>query len=234
VTRRLTDEGGFTLVELLVAMLIGLVVMFATLVVMDGSWRVQSRTADTIDSTDRGRLGMDRITQQLDARVCVPATTDATPLPPAGSIVTATDNQIEFYASVTSDTAPRLVTERRRITYRPATRDILLETWRATAAPPVRPPANTTTPTATKILAAEVLPVTTGTAPLPPIFAYYAFQGTPPAVRLATLKKTPPLTQSDLDSVALVKVDFIADGKRAGVGAEFQNDSLTRSPTTCL
>jgi prepilin-type N-terminal cleavage/methylation domain-containing protein len=232
VTRRLSDEAGFTLVELLVAMIVGLIVMFAALAVMDGSYRIQDRTADTIDATDRGRIAMDRITQQLDGRVCVPATTVAPILPAAGSIVTATDNQIEFYASITSDTAPRLVAERRRMTYRPATNDILLETWRATAAPPVRPPANTTTPTSTKVIASGVRPTTAG-APVPPIFAYYALQGTPPAPKLATLKLTPPLTTAQLDSVALVKTDFVAAGKRSSVGTEFQNDSLTRSPTSC-
>jgi prepilin-type N-terminal cleavage/methylation domain-containing protein len=233
VTPRLTDEGGFTLVELLVAMMVGLVVMFAALVVMDGSWRIQDRTADTIDATDRGRLGMDRITQQLDARVCVPAVTVAPVLPAAGSLITATDNQIEFYASVTSDTAPRLVFERRRMTYRPATSDILLETWTATAVPPARPPANTAPSTSTKIVAAGVRPTTTGT-PVPPIFAYYAYQGTPPAAKLATLKLTPPLTPTELDSVALVKVDFVAQGRKPTTGTELQNDSLTRSPTSCL
>jgi prepilin-type N-terminal cleavage/methylation domain-containing protein len=228
VRTRLADEGGFTLVELLVAMIIGLIVMFAALVVMDGSWRLQDRTADTIDATDRGRLAMDRITQQLDGRVCVPATT-APVLAPAGALVTATDNQIEFYASVTSDTAPRLVVERRRLTYRPASKDILLETWRAAAAPPVRPPATTATPTATKIVAEGVGPAT-GASP-PPVFAYYAFQGVP---RLATLKVTPPMTTAQLDSVALVKIDFVSQGKQQNIGTEFQNDSLTRSPTSCL
>jgi prepilin-type N-terminal cleavage/methylation domain-containing protein len=232
VTKRHTDEGGFTLIELLVAMIVGLIVMFAALSVMDGSWRVQDRTADTIDATDRGRLAMDRITQQLDGRVCLPATTDTPPLVPTGSLATATDNQIEFYASVTSDTAPRLVFERRRMTYRPATKDVLLETWRATAVPPVRPPANTTTPTSTKVIATGVAPVSTGTAPLPPVFAYYAFDGAA-APSLATLKRTPPLSATDRDSVALVKVDFVSAGRRAGVGTEFQNDSLIRSPTQC-
>jgi len=232
VTPRLADENGFTLVELLVAMLVGLIVMFAALVVMDGSWRIQSRTADTIDATDRGRLAMDRITQQLDARVCVPAVTVAPVLPAAGSLITATDNQIEFYASVTSDTAPRLVFERRRLTYRPATSDILLETWTATADPPVRPPANTAPPTRTKIVAAGVRPTTSGT-PVPPIFAYYAFDTTI-TPSLATLKLTPPLTPTQLDSVALVKVDFVAQGRQPTTGTELQNDSLTRSPTSCL
>lgn len=234
VTARVTDEGGFTLVELLVAMIVGIIVMFAALVVMDGTWRVEARTADTIDATDRGRMAMDKITQQLDARVCVSATTDTPPLPAAGAIVTATDNQIEFYASVTSDTNPRLVVERRRMTYRPATKDILLEKWTATAAPPIRPAANTTAPTSSTVLATNVGPITSGAAPLPPIFSYYAFTGTPPAVRLPTLQMTPPITQANLDTVALVKVSFVSLGKRTSTNTELKNDSLTRSPTSCL
>jgi len=219
MTARLADEGGFTLVELLAAMVIGVIVTFAALAVMDGSWRAQAKTVDRIDATDRGRLAMDKITQQLDSRVCLSAATPGI----AAQLVTATDSQIEFYASVTSDTAPRLVVERRRMTYRPATADILLESWTGTAPPPAAPPANTTTPTRTRTIAGGVAPA--GTTP---IFRYYVPTGTPP---LPTLQRVPPITGADRDKVVLVKINFAAAGKSPSLRIEFQNDSLTRSPT---
>jgi len=219
MTARLADERGFTLVELLVAMVVGMVVIFGALAIMDGTWRVQARTQDNVDATDRGRVAMDRITQQLDSRVCLNSAT-----PAQGSLVTATDSQIEFYASVTSDTAPRLVVERRRMTYRPGTSDILLESWTGTAPPPATPPANTTTPTRRVVVAGGVAPVV-GT----PIFRYYAPEGTP---ALPTLQRSGPVTAlADRNSVTLVKVSFAAVGRRPGTNVELHNDSLTRSPT---
>jgi len=218
----MTDEAGFSLVELLTAMTVGVIVMFAALAVMDGSWRVQAKTVDGIDTTDRGRRAIDRITQLLDGRVCLSAATASA----QGSVVSATDDSIEFYASVTNDTAPRLVVERRRLTYRPASSDILLETWTGTAPPPTAPPANTTTPTTSLQLVAGVAP--TGGEP---VFRYYALDGTP---ALPTLQLATPITvAANRDSVVLVKVSFRATGRTRSVATEFHNDSLTRSPT-CL
>lgn len=224
MTRRLAAEDGFTLVELLVTLIIGLVVVFAAFAVMDGSWRVQAKTLDRVDATDRGRRAMDRIIQQLGARVCL--TAGSPTVPAQGSLVTATDSQIEFYASVTSDTAPRLVVERRRMTYRPANRDIRMETWRGTAPPPTPPPATTAPPTSTTILAADVAPL----AGIP-VFRYYSPQGTP---ALPTLRRTAPVSSAaNRNSVILVKVAFAAIGREPTTGVAFENDALTRSPT-CL
>lgn len=218
MTARLAGEEGFTLVELLVAMIVGLVVIFAAFSVMDGSWRLNAKTTDHIETTNRGRLAMDKITQQLGSRICLQSET-----PAQGSLVTATDDQIEFYASITNETAPRLVVERRRLTYRPTTHDILLEAWTGSAPPPTPPPANTTTPTLTRVIAEGVAP-----AGSTPIFRYYVEQGTPP---LPTLQLTPPITLANANNVLLVKVNFAALGNKPGISTELQNDALTRSPT---
>jgi hypothetical protein len=207
-----------------------MVLIFAALALMDGSWRLQAKTLNSIDATDRGRIAMDRITQQLDSRVCL----DADTIGARGSIVTATDEQIEFYASVTSDTAPRLVFERRRMTYRPSTRDILLESWRAAAPPPAAPPANTAEPTLSRIVATGVAtftPTGVATDPRTPIFRYYGAPDVPPLP--PSQLAAPVSAAADRDRVALVKVSFAAVGNNSSVSTEFQNDSLIRSPT-CL
>jgi type II secretory pathway pseudopilin PulG len=216
VTARLANEDGFTLVELLVAMIVGMVVIFAAFAVMDGSWRVSAKTTDHIETTNRGRLAMDKIIQQLDSRTCLQSET-----PEQGALVTATDSVIEYYATVTNDTAPRLVVERRRLTYRPATNDILLEAWTGTAPPPKAPPATTTTPTVSRVIAGGV-----GPAGSTPIFRYYVDDAT----ALPTLQLIPPIALADANDVLLVKVDFAALGNKPGISTEFQNDSLTRSP----
>jgi prepilin-type N-terminal cleavage/methylation domain-containing protein len=218
MTARLAGEDGFTLVELLVAMVVGLVVIFAAFSVMDGSWRLNAKTTDHIETTNRGRLAMDTITQQLGSRICLQSET-----PAQGWLVTATDSQVEYYASVTNETAPRLVVERRRLTYRPTTKDILFEAWTGSAPPPTPPPAKTTTPTITRVVAQGVEP-----AGSTPIFRYYVPQGTPP---LPTLLLTPPIALADANNVLLVKVNFAVLGSKPSISTELQNDSLTRSPT---
>jgi prepilin-type N-terminal cleavage/methylation domain-containing protein len=215
---RLAGEEGFTLVELLVAMVVGLVVIFAALSVMGGSWRLNAKTTDHIQTTDRGRVAMDKITQLLGGRTCLQSET-----PAQGALVTATNDQIEFYASVTSETAPRLVVERRRLTYRPTTKDILFEAWTGSAPPPTPPPAKTTTPTVTRTLAQGVAPA--GTTP---IFRYYVAEG---ALAQPTLRLTPPISLANANNVLLVKVNFAVLGNKPSIRTELQNDSQTRSPT---
>jgi prepilin-type N-terminal cleavage/methylation domain-containing protein len=212
VTARLAAEDGFTLVELLVAMIVGLVVIFAAFAVMDGSWRVSAKTTDHIETTNRGRLAMDKIIQQLGSRTCLQSET-----PAQGALVTATDNVIEYYASVTQDAAPRLVVERRRLTYRSATQDILLQAWTGTAPPPSAPPAAPTGPNVSRVIAEGIAP-----AGSTPIFRYYVEQGTPALV--------PPMSLDVANTVQLVKVNFVAVGGKPAITTEFQNDSLTRSP----
>jgi prepilin-type N-terminal cleavage/methylation domain-containing protein len=214
VTARLAGEEGFTLVELLVAMIVGLVVIFAAFAVMDGSWRVNAKTTDHIETTNRGRLAMDKIIQQLGSRTCLQSET-----PAQGAIVTATDNVIEYYASVTQEAAPRLVVERRRLTYRPATQDILLQAWTGTAPPPKPPPAAPTAANVSRVIAGGLAP-----AGSTPIFRYYAEEGT------TALVTAPPMDLETANTVQLVKVTFAALGDKPEITTEFQNDSLTRSP----
>lgn len=227
MTVRLAGEEGFTLVELLVAMVVGLVVIFAAFSVMDGSWRLNAKTTDHIETTNRGRLAMDRITQQLGSRVClnseIPAQAPNPAVAAQGSLVTATNDVIEWYASVTSDTAPRLLVERRRLTYDSATRSIVLKAWTGSAPPPTPPPASSTTATITRTIAEGVEP-----AGSTPIFRYYVPTGTPP---LPTQLLTQPISLANANNVLLVKVNFAVVGNKPTIRTELQNDSLTRSPT---
>jgi hypothetical protein len=217
VTARLAGENGFTLV----AMSVGIVVIFAALLVMDGSWRLNAKTTDHIDATNRGRLAMDKITQQLGDRIClnsqIPAQGAAPEIPAQGALVIATNSQIEFYASVTNESAPRLVVERRRMTYRPSTRDILMDAWTGTSPPRTAPPANTTTPTYARLVAEGV-----GIAAGAPIFRYYVQDG--------ALPLTPPISLVNANNVLLVKVTVAALGNKPGISTELQNDSRTRTP----
>jgi prepilin-type N-terminal cleavage/methylation domain-containing protein len=66
------DESGFTLVELLVAMTIGVVVLFASFMLVDASAPLAQKTQDRVDATQRGRLAMEIIGAELRSQVCMP------------------------------------------------------------------------------------------------------------------------------------------------------------------
>jgi prepilin-type N-terminal cleavage/methylation domain-containing protein len=78
-----SDESGFTLVEMLVAITIGMVVMLAAFEMLDRSVQLTGKTTNRVDSTQRGRLAMDTITRHLTSEVCptASAVSGGTPLP---------------------------------------------------------------------------------------------------------------------------------------------------------
>jgi prepilin-type N-terminal cleavage/methylation domain-containing protein len=209
------DEDGFTLVELLAALVVGTIVLFAAFGLLDTAVRLQAKSVDGLDATDRGRVGIDRISQDFASRIC---------LGDQPSLVSADDAGVEFYASLAPESsAVRLIVQRRRLTVTgTAIRD---DVWTASppVAPPSLPPASTTTPTSTRMVVADIRRI--GTTP---IFRYYANQGTParPTLLLAT-----PLSAIDLSRAVLIDVSFAAQGKRADVSTDYRNQILNNSAT---
>lgn len=214
---RLSDERGFTLVELLAALVVGSIVLFAGFGLLDTAVRLQAKSVDNLDATDRGRVGIDQISQSLASRICLGATP---------SLVDARDDRVEYYASLAPESATvRLVAQRRSLTVTPT--GIREDVWVSTppAAPPAVPPASTTTPTTTRYAVTGMK--RTGTTP---VFRYYANDATTsrPTVLLST-----PLSAVDRSRVALIDVSFTAQGKRADVWTTFSNQIFNRS-TTCV
>lgn len=220
MTARLADERGFTLVELLATIVVSTIVLFAMFGLVDAATRQQSLANDRIDANDRGRAAMDIISAQLRSRVCISGV--------QGSLVSASDSQIEFFASfgLTPESATQsqtLVLQRRRLTYRPANSDVIEETWVGTAPAPVLPPLAITTPTRTRTILSNV--ALDGTTPF---FRYHGLTGTPPLPDLA-LTAT-PLSAANLTQTAQITVSFAAKGKVAGLSTPLQNRILDRSP----
>lgn len=212
---RIREEAGFTLVELLAAMVVGIVVLFAVLGLLDRAVRIQARTADQIETTDRGRVAIDLVSQSLGSRIC---------LGEVPSLVAATDTSVEFYASLAPETAGvRLEAQRRRLTFTGTA--IREELWRASppVSPPDLPPAVDTTPTRSRQLVGGVGQIATT-----PVFRYYAYEGNP---QRPTLQLTTPLSQADLRRAVMIDVGFTATGRRGDVSTQYSNQILTRSAT---
>lgn len=100
---RLAQDSGFTLIELMVSVAIGMVVLLGITNLIDATGRANTRLTDKTETVQRTRIGMDRIVRVLRTQACRDALT-----PP---IKAGTGNSIEFYSDTgTNPTfAPRLV-----------------------------------------------------------------------------------------------------------------------------
>lgn len=90
------DERGFSLVELLAAMSIGMVVLLGVFSLLDLSVESQATTASRVDGVQRGRLAMDSVTQRVRSLTCVHSDSPA--------LLAAGDQELRFYSSL--DTGP--------------------------------------------------------------------------------------------------------------------------------
>lgn len=61
------EEGGFTLVEMLVTILVMMTVMFALYSIFDMSLRVYGIGNDKVEATENARIGLDKIARELRA-----------------------------------------------------------------------------------------------------------------------------------------------------------------------
>lgn len=216
MSARLADEGGFTIAELMATIVISMIVLFALFGLVDNATRRQSVATDRIEANDRGRSAMDTISSQLRSRVCVGGA--------QGSLVSASANQIEFFASLgltaeKTTESQRLVLQRRRLTYRPAPdNDVIEEVWVGTAAAPALPPGPPAAATRRRTLLTNV-----SLTDRVPFFQYFAKAGEPAL-------PAPPLAVADLTKVSQIDVSFSAGGRVAGVDTPLQNEILDRSP----
>jgi Tfp pilus assembly protein PilW len=65
--RIVREEGGFTLTEMMVTMLVMIIVMFALYSIFDMSLRVYGVGNDRVEATANARIGLDKIARELRA-----------------------------------------------------------------------------------------------------------------------------------------------------------------------
>jgi hypothetical protein len=191
--RSLRSDDGVTLVELLIAMSIGMMTLFAVFAVLDTSVKQSNAVAGRVNATQRGRIAMDTITRQLRSQVCY------SPVVPA--LVSGSDNAVKFHTDLSDGS--RLI-EQRELTYNPIAKTIVEKTWAGVGNP-------ITFPTVTKTR--QILDeVTTRPAPNAAIFRYYAYNippvTVPPTPPRPSVKLTTPLSATDLARVARIDIGF--------------------------
>jgi prepilin-type N-terminal cleavage/methylation domain-containing protein len=192
IRNRLADEGGFTLVELLVTMLIGSVVFGAAMGLTEVSGRSTSRTTDRVETAQRARLVMDRMVRPLRSMVCL----DSSTYP----IVSGDGTSVTFY--VDFDNNPVYKPQKRRLTYvSTGTGKITEDQWdtTTTTGPPWTFP---TTASRSATLATDV-----GQIGSTPVFRYFNPAGAQLTAPLSTAV-TSPLATNSIARVSLVEVAF--------------------------
>jgi prepilin-type N-terminal cleavage/methylation domain-containing protein len=187
VLSALRSEDGFTLVELLAAMVIGLIVIFAAYNLIDSSVRVNATVAGRTDASQRGRSGMDEITRVLRSQVCANGTAPVT---------SATPTQVTFTADLSNGST---VADQRSLVY-DAVKDTVTETVTAGsgAEPNVTFPG---TPKASVVLTdADPSPSAVGGA----VFTYWAADGGSGGTAFTSLGST--VAAADLPRIARIDV----------------------------
>ena len=121
---RLRHESGVTLVELMVAMMIGTMTILAVYGVLDTSIKQSTQIAGRVNATQRGRIAMDTITRQLRSQVCYSSTVPA--------LVSGTDTAVKFHVDLTDGSeADRAARDRLQLDRADADRARLARAWAA-------------------------------------------------------------------------------------------------------
>ncbi len=191
--RPVRREDGFTMVEMLTALVIGSLLMVVAFGLMGFTIKRTGEIAGRVEATQKGRAAMDTITQHLRSQVCLNSTT-----PP---IASGDGNSVSFYADLTDGNAGK-PPERHVMTYDPVKRTLAEQDFIGIRS------GTTITYSATadrkRALAEFVVPET----PTTPIFRYYAFDLSVPP-RPALLLPT-PLSASDRARTVRMEITFRA------------------------
>lgn len=216
--RPLGDESGFTLVELLAAMSIGMIVLLGCFALLDRSVTASHEITQRQEALQRGSVGLENITRQLRSQVCLG--TDVTP------IVQGQANELTLYVDLSDGTRPA---ERRRLVYDPSAQTITQfrevgsgTVPNVTFAPPVQ----------------EILLTRVTAAPGEAVFRYYAFPASLPAPGASGVltELTAPLSSTDAARVVKVGVGFVSLPEQASMpqrlGTTLHESVFVRSADT--
>lgn len=190
------DQSGFTLTELLMAISIGLVLLFAAFTLLDRASASSQEIIDRQDAVQRGRQAMELIVRQLRSQVCLGDEEEP--------ITWATGNQVTFYADL-SDGSKNI--QRRTIFYDAPNKNLVERIYPGDGEYPLL--TFSSTPSEERILARRVEPIMDGGQPRD-FFRYYAFRlGGAPGELEQLRNGGNDLTADQKATTVLVKVGFV-------------------------
>lgn len=230
IARRLAAEGGFTLIELMVACTIGIIIILASDLLLDTSITLTGHVSDRVDSAERARLAMAQISRELQSQVCF-QDSSGNPQPsilttPVGLSSPQTgDYAITFYDYIGSTSNPSAYTPQEvTLSWNNSNNTITESDYVGSGtAPNLTFP---TTPTKTSTIISNVVPVTNSLNQSMPVFTYYQYSGS----TISTTPLSTPLSSSATSNVAEVGVRFVA---RANERSDAQ-ESTTMNQTVLV
>lgn len=185
---RLRSEEGFSLIELLAALAIGMIVVLAAFGLMDSGLAVSGQVSARTEASQRGRAAVDEITRTLRSQVCVNS---------AAPVVSATATQVTFTFDLSNGST---VPKQARLDYSSAARTITQSTWDGSGAEPTLTFPGTGR---SQTLLTDVDP-----EPSKPIFSYWAVRSGSGGTQLDEL--VPPVAPADLNRIARIDIAFVA------------------------
>jgi prepilin-type N-terminal cleavage/methylation domain-containing protein len=200
--RRLrSDQSGFSLIELLVAMALGSIVLTALMTLFINGVTGSVRVSDRVEALQRGRITMDRVVTLLNSQICL-LNPDGTGQPP---ILDGQNNQVTFYATLgVVDSNPTIY----RLRYDSATKRLIEDQFLPVpSGGAVTYPTYPATPNASRIIGTNILPTTAGA----PIFTYLQFITTagPTLGMVDTTPLTTPLTSTGQFASVRMAISFV-------------------------
>jgi len=214
---RLSDERGLTVVELLIASVIGVIILGSATLITINAARYNNEVANRTDATQRGRLAMERMQRLLRTQVCTSAS--------AFPVRSAKADAVSFYADMSDGSTP---VYQHTLTYDAANQQLLQTSVRGST----RSPVTFTAAPVTETLATEVVPSGSNA-----VFRYYGYPATAPASGPLepNVELVPPaggsLSGADLGRIARVDLNFLTTGATPStrdIRAEMTNQVFVR------
>jgi prepilin-type N-terminal cleavage/methylation domain-containing protein len=202
------SQAGFSLIELLVAMIIGMATILAAFTLIDTTTTHSARVTARTDASQRGRIALDAMTRQLRSQVCVNG---------VAPILAATPNQITFTTDLTGTGASDL----RTLTFDSTTRRLTQTVTLSNGLP--EPGRLFTGATTATTLLADVVADTAQS-----VFTYWADKPGTGGSQLLPLAATVPIT--DLKRIARIDIAFVARPSGASTTSSWSStleDSIT-------
>jgi prepilin-type N-terminal cleavage/methylation domain-containing protein len=206
---RAVDQRGFTLVELMVAIAVGIVVLLGAFTVIDGVFAKNQKIVDRQDAVARGRQALALIVRQLGSQVCLSTNPATTP------IVSGDGQFVSFYAYLGDPTtAPptsrdpvsgQVYPSKYTITYTAGANGAPGSISESVAAVTSFGNPVGLGPATTKTIATNVLP--SGIYPSNALFAYYP-AATSGSSAVSTTSMTPPLSSTTAPTVVQIGIAF--------------------------
>jgi Tfp pilus assembly protein PilV len=91
MTRLRSDSRGFSLMELIWAMALGMIILLAAFTIMDRAFKANKEVNDREDALQRGRVALELMTRQLRSQICLQTATPSVP------VTDGQDQTISFY-----------------------------------------------------------------------------------------------------------------------------------------